>query len=82
MGNRGLSMMCVICKHGETSPGNTTVTFERNGKVVIIQDVPAEICGNCGEYYLDEMTASQVQQLARESRNRGVELELRHYIAA
>lgn len=53
-------MKCSICKTGVTHPGNTTVTLQRGVSVVIIRDVPAEICEDCGEYYLDEVTARRV----------------------
>ena len=45
-------MKCTICKTGHTHPGVTTVTLQRDNTVVIIRDVPAEICEDCGEYYL------------------------------
>jgi len=33
-------MTCVICKHGETAPGEATVTLQR-GETTIIKRVPA-----------------------------------------
>ena len=41
-------MKCVICKHGETMPGKSTVTLERNGATLVFQQVPGEVCQNCG----------------------------------
>ncbi|WP_419638865.1 type II toxin-antitoxin system MqsA family antitoxin, partial [Thiolapillus sp.] len=41
-------MECVICKTGETRPGHVTVTLQREGVTLLIKDVPAEICDNCG----------------------------------
>ena len=32
-------MTCVICKHGDTRDGRTTVTLERGATTVIIRDV-------------------------------------------
>ena len=37
-------MQCVICKQGETRPGMTTVTVERNGLTLVIKNVPARVC--------------------------------------
>jgi len=42
-------MKCVICKHGETREGTTTVTFDRDGMTLVVKDVPAQVCTNCGE---------------------------------
>lgn len=71
-------MSCVICKFGELIEGKTTVTLERNGSVVVIKDVPANVCDNCGHYYLDEEMASRVYEIAEETLKKGVEVEVRH----
>ena len=44
-------MKCVICKHGQTRPGKATVPLTREQAVVVVKEVPAEICDNCGEFY-------------------------------
>ena len=36
-------MKCVICKQGETLPGVTTVTLERNGLTLVVKSVPARV---------------------------------------
>ena len=74
-------MKCVICKHGTTSPGTTTVTLERGGTVVVIKDVPAEICDECEDYYLDEATASRVAAIGEEAIQHHAEIEVRKYAA-
>jgi YgiT-type zinc finger domain-containing protein len=43
------SMMCVICKTGETHPGTAPVTLEREGATVVIKGVPALVYKSCGE---------------------------------
>ena len=58
---------CQLCKHGSTSSGMVTVTLQRGATKVIIKGVPAEVCENCGEYYLDENTTKQVMSIAEES---------------
>ena len=50
-------MKCTICKTGHTHPGITTVTLQRDNTAVVIRDVPAEICEDCGESYLSEPIA-------------------------
>ncbi len=74
-------MRCVICKHGHTSQGKTTVIFTRNKVSVIIREVPADICENCGEYYLDEETTKKVLQIAQRVVERNVELEICDFAA-
>jgi YgiT-type zinc finger domain-containing protein len=69
-------LKCSICKHGETSPGHTTVTLERAGTVAVIKVVPAEICLDCGEYYLDAATTRRVLDQAEAAAQRRVEVEI------
>ncbi|MFN0049624.1 MAG: type II toxin-antitoxin system MqsA family antitoxin, partial [Cytophagales bacterium] len=66
-------MKCVICKTGETFSGQTNVTLQRTHSLVVIKNVKAEICDNCGEYYLDEATAIEINAKAeREMASREV----------
>ncbi len=72
-------MKCVICKNGVTAKGKTTVTLNRGESVVVIKDVPARVCGNCGEYYLDDATAGKVYRQADEAVKRHAEVEIFRY---
>ena len=74
-------MKCVICKQGQTDKGFTTVTLERGHTKVVIKDVPAEVCENCGEYYLSEDVTGKVQNLAEQAFKNGVEIEVLRYAA-
>jgi YgiT-type zinc finger domain-containing protein len=74
-------MNCVICKTGETQPGRVTVTLERAGTVVLILDVPAEVCRNCGEYYLDDAVTRVVLGQAEDAASRHTEVEIVRYAA-
>ncbi|MEW6348977.1 MAG: type II toxin-antitoxin system MqsA family antitoxin [Thermodesulfobacteriota bacterium] len=74
-------MKCVICKHGVAQPGKTTVTFQRGDTIVIIKEVPAEICDNCGEYYLDEDTTDRVLLMAEEAAKKRAEVEILRFAA-
>jgi len=38
----------------ETHAGRVVATLQRGETTVILKGVPAEICENCGEYYLSE----------------------------
>jgi YgiT-type zinc finger domain-containing protein len=74
-------MHCVICKQGETQPGKVTVTLERGGATVVIKGVPAMICDNCGEYYLDEAMTEQVLAMGEQALAQGAEVEVRRFAA-
>lgn len=74
-------MKCVICKQGQTHKGFTTVTLERGRTTVVIKEVPADVCEDCGEYYLSEEVTEKVQNLAEQAFKNGVEIEVLRYAA-
>jgi len=75
-------MECLICKHGKTEPGKTTITLQRNGTTILFKDVPAEICTTCNEPYVSESTTQHLLDDANRIVESGAELEIRRYAAA
>lgn len=75
-------MKCVICKHGETKPGKVTVTLERGNLTLVIKSVPALVCENCGEEYLDEDISASLLETAEEVAKEGTQFDVREYQAA
>ncbi len=74
-------MNCVICKHSETAPGVTTVVLTRGNPTIIIKNVPAEICRNCGEYYLSSEMTHELLKIANDAVRKGAEIEIIQYAA-
>ena len=74
-------MTCLICKQGQTKPGRTTVTLQRGECTVIIKGVPADVCENCGEYYLSEDVTRELQDRAEVAVRNGAEVEILAYAA-
>ena len=72
-------MKCTICKHGETKQGTTTVRLEKGSSTIVFKEVPAQICDNCGEKYIDEATTKELLKKAREIVKNGVEVDIRKY---
>ena len=75
-------MKCVICKNGQTVNQTVTVTLEQNGKTFVFKDVPARVCENCGEQYLEEETSKRLLALAQEAAKSGMELTIAKFKAA
>ena len=71
-----------ICRTGSTRPGAATVTLERDGLTLVVKGVPAHVCDNCGEEYVEEAATRQLLDLAEESARAGVKVEVREYVAA
>lgn len=75
-------MRCTVCRNGETKPGTTTVTLERDGAVVVIRGVPAEVCENCGEAFTSAETTEKTLEMAEALLSAGAEVSVREYQAA
>lgn len=75
-------MKCVVCRHGETADGFATVTIEQNALTFVVKKVPARVCNNCGEEYVDEVIASELFKTAADVAKSGAELDVRHYLKA
>jgi len=74
-------MKCVICKKGETRAGKTSVTLERDGATLVFKGVPASVCANCGEEYVDGEITARLLKSAEEAARSGIEVEIRQYTA-
>ncbi len=75
-------MKCVVCRNGETRPGKATVTLERGELTLVVKGVPARICENCGEEYVEEAEASRLLDAAEQAAQAGVRVDVRDYVAA
>ena len=75
-------MKCVICKQGETQPGVATVTLTREMMTLVVKGVPAQVCTNCGEEYLNEDITAQLLQPSEEAARAGVQVYVREYVSA
>ena len=64
------------------TPGTTTVTLERGNLTLVIKGVPARVCPNCGEEYVDESVAEQLLKTAEAEARAGAQVEIREYVAA
>lgn len=74
-------MTCVICKTGDVLPGTATFTITRGHMTLVVKQVPARVCENCGEEYVDEAIAEELLKRAAEAERTGVQVEVREYAA-
>ncbi|MCX6123869.1 MAG: type II toxin-antitoxin system MqsA family antitoxin [Proteobacteria bacterium] len=59
-----------------------TVTLNRGSTVIIIKDVPADVCENCGEYYfLSEEVSKKILIRASAAVSADAEVEIIKYAA-
>jgi len=72
-------MKCVICKYGEMVKGTTTITLEKDLSTIVFKDVPALICENCGEKYIEDYITKDLLKKASDIFKNGVEVDIRKY---
>ena len=59
-----------------------TVTLECDGLTLVVKKVPARVCQNCGEEYVDDSVASELFSTAATTARSGAEFDVRHYLKA
>ena len=74
-------MTCAVCRSGKIAPGKATVTLTRGGTTVVIRDTPADVCAECGEYYLSEEVTRAVLATADAAAQRKAEVEILSFAA-
>ncbi|MCP9496160.1 MAG: type II toxin-antitoxin system MqsA family antitoxin [Pyrinomonadaceae bacterium MAG19_C2-C3] len=57
-------MQCLVCKNDKFKQGATSLNIERGAAILVITDIPARVCTNCGEPYIEADIARDVQSLA------------------
>jgi YgiT-type zinc finger domain-containing protein len=72
-------MKCVVCKHGTTVDGITTLTLEKNNSTIVFKSVPALVCDNCGEKYITNSISKELLENATKIVKNGVEVDIRNY---
>jgi YgiT-type zinc finger domain-containing protein len=70
------TMICVICKNGETEPGTTTSTLERDSTIILVRGIPAKVCNNCGEAYIDSQTLVRLHNMSPEDSERDEDVDV------
>lgn len=69
-------MKCVICKTGDCLPGITNFTHILKEKLVVVKNVKAAICNNCGEAYFDTDTVNYIHSKTKEAIKNNEDVEL------
>ena len=57
---------CYFCQRGVVEAKTVTVDFRWGTELVIIENVPAKVCNECGERYYSAAVVRQMERLAKE----------------
>ncbi len=59
--------ICPVCG-GTKEPGRTTFTAELGFGVVVVRNVKAAVCGQCGEEWIDPDAARRLEEIVAQAR--------------
>lgn len=67
-------MECFYCK-GKMAKGKTSYTINRRGYHLVIDQVPAYLCTQCGEPYFEEEGVKVIQEMLKVIDKKSEELQ-------
>ncbi|GFN37143.1 MULTISPECIES: type II toxin-antitoxin system MqsA family antitoxin [Bacillota] len=71
-------MNCALCK-GKLKKGVVNHIIDLGDGIIIIKNVPANTCNQCGEYYVDTETAIKLENIVEELRKNKAEVLIINY---
>jgi len=72
---RMVSERCPLCG-GRQQPGKTTYSVDLGSGVILVRNVPATVCVQCGEAWIDHHTAQKLEQITQGAREKGLQVEV------
>ena len=66
---------CPLCG-GEKRVGATTYSVDLGFGVVVVREVPAKICNQCGEEWIEDKVAKELERIVDNARMARCELEV------
>ena len=67
--------LCPLCG-GKKKPGSTTFTADLGTGVVVVRNVPATVCDQCGADWIDDKTAQRLEEVMVDARKKRLEVEV------
>lgn len=69
MKDRATSDRCPLCG-GQRKPGKTTFTVDLGFGVVVVRDVPATVCSQCGADWIADAVAAKLEWIVDDARKK------------
>ncbi|MBP6812106.1 MAG: type II toxin-antitoxin system MqsA family antitoxin [Saprospiraceae bacterium] len=66
---------CTICE-GKVASGKTTFTVDWSAGVVVVRNVPAFVCTQCGEEWIDDLTTVKLEAIAARAEEQNTQIEV------
>lgn len=68
-------MKCAICGN-KTKPGKTTVSVDTGMGVVVVRNVPAHVCVQCGEDWLTDKGSAAIEKIVDRAKREKTQIEV------
>jgi len=59
---------CYFCRKGILEDKKVTVDFRWGDKLIVIEEVPAKVCNECGEKYYSAEVSKKMEEIAIEGK--------------
>ncbi|WP_045213595.1 type II toxin-antitoxin system MqsA family antitoxin [Desulfonatronovibrio magnus] len=66
---------CPLCG-GKQNPGTTTFTVDKGSVLVVVRNVPAMVCDQCGEAWIMDSVAEDLERIVSEARSKRSQVEV------
>lgn len=70
---------CPVCHGGHKQSGTTTFTVELGFGVVVVRDVPAQVCDLCGTDWLEDNVAEKLELIVEQARRKHPVVEVANW---
>lgn len=69
---------CALCG-GAKRPGTTTFAVDLKFGVVVVREVPALVCSQCGDAWIEDAVAAKLEKIVEEARVKQTVVEVANW---
>ena len=73
------SSLCPICHSGKKQAGQTTFTVDLGFGVIVVRNVPAQVCDLCGADWIEDKTAETLEKIVDQARQKHSVVEVANW---
>lgn len=66
---------CPVCG-GSLDEGTTTFTVDKDNVLVVVRNVPARVCRQCGESWILDHVAEELEQIVADAKSKRRQLQV------
>lgn len=70
---------CPVCRGGQKQDGTTTFTVDLGFGVVVVRDVPAQVCDLCGTDWIEDPVAEKLEVIVAQARRKHPVVEVANW---